>query len=209
MNLLDQIISEIDKGIKFSIHNYQKESREYPAKEVIEDDLTEIQRNHSANLMRVNHSGEIAAQALYNGQMLFSRSEETKSHLEEAANEEKDHLAWCAKRIEELNGSESIFNPFWYLGSFSIGLIVGMNSDKFSLGFIAETEEQVGNHIKNHLERMPKDDSRSKAVLRKMEEDEEAHGSDAREMGGSKMPFLVSKLMSFGGEALRKISYII
>ena len=159
--------------------------------------------------MRVNHSGEIAAQALYNGQMLFSRSEETKSHLEEAANEEKDHLAWCAKRIEELNGSESIFNPFWYLGSFSIGLIVGMNSDKFSLGFIAETEEQVGNHIKNHLERMPKDDSRSKAVLRKMEEDEEAHGSDAREMGGSKMPFLVSKLMSFGGEALRKISYII
>ena len=143
MNLVDQIISEIDKGIKFSLDNYQKENRQYPAADITEDSLSEFDRNNSANLMRVNHSGEVAAQGLYRGQALTARLEGTREKMDHASLEELDHLSWCNKRLEELNDKPSLLSPIWYGLSFGMGAIAGAAGDKWSLGFVHETEEQV------------------------------------------------------------------
>ena len=205
-DLQDKIVLAVEKSLE-TILSPNESNRPYPAENIADISLDKDRLKKSRSLMRVNHAGEIAAQALYNGQAVFARSEETIVHLEKSAEEEKDHLAWCAKRIDELEGKRSLLDPFWYLGSFPLGLVVGLTSDQFSLGFIAETEEQVGKQIKDHINKMPKDDLKSQAILKQMAEDEAEHGSHAKNMGGVKMPHLLTKLMSIGGEILRKVAY--
>ena len=209
MSLIDQIISEVDKGLKYSSHNYQKESREYPAHGINEDNLNEIERNHSANLMRVNHSGEVAAQGLYRGQALTARLEGTREKMDQAAKEELDHLSWCNKRLEELNEKPSMLSPAWYALSFGMGAIAGLAGDKWSLGFVHETEEQVVKHLESHLNNLSKDDKKTIAVLEQMKEDESKHSEEALESGAENLPEGIKILMSVVAKVMTKTSYYV
>ena len=209
MSLIDQIISEVDKGLKYSSHNYQKESRQYPAHGINEDNLNEIERNHSANLMRVNHSGEVAAQGLYRGQALTARLEGTREKMDQAAKEELDHLSWCNKRLEELNEKPSLLSPAWYALSFGMGAIAGLAGDKWSLGFVHETEEQVVKHLESHLNNLSKDDKKTIAVLEQMKEDESKHSEEALESGAENLPEGIKILMSVVAKVMTKTSYYV
>ena len=168
--------------------------------------LTSAHRRQSAALMRVNHAGEIAAQALYCGQALVARSAATRRQLDTAADEERDHLAWCAQRLRELGGRRSVLDPFWYAGSFCVGVLAGMRSDAASLGFVAETESQVEAHLQDHLRRLPEGDSKSRAILLRMSEDEAHHGTMASLAGGGELPWLARRAMALGGGLLRRIA---
>jgi ubiquinone biosynthesis monooxygenase Coq7 len=159
--------------------------------------------------MRVNHAGEIAAQALYVGQAIGARRPETRAHLLDAAREERDHLDWCRKRLDELGHRPSVLGPFWYAGSFCIGLAAGSFGDAVSLGFVSETERQVEAHIQDHLGRLPADDTKSRAILETMAADETHHGTTARLAGGVPLPFAIRRLMSVGGEILRRTAYFL
>jgi 3-demethoxyubiquinol 3-hydroxylase len=145
--------------------------------------------------MRINHAGEIAAQGLYHGQALVARDPAIRDLLDQAGREEADHLAWCETRLRELNDRPSRLDPLWYAGSFAIGVVAGMASDRVTLGFVAETERQVEQHLASHIERLPADDDRSRAILLQMQKDEQAHGELARKSGGLALPAPVRKLM--------------
>ena len=209
MNLTDQIIAEIDKGLKFSLHNYQKETREYPASNIEDNNLNEISRNHSANLMRVNHAGEVAAQGLYRGQALTAKLEGTKEKMDQAALEELDHLSWCNKRLEELNDKPSALNPLWYGLSFGMGAIAGAAGDKWSLGFVHETEEQVVIHLKGHLDKLSNEDKKTVAILEQMSADEAKHSQEALDSGAENLPEGVKKLMAIVAKVMTKSSYYV
>lgn len=209
MNLTDQIIAEIDKGLKFSLHNYQKETRKYPASNIEDNNLNEISRNHSANLMRVNHAGEVAAQGLYRGQALTAKLEGTKEKMDQAALEELDHLSWCNKRLEELNDKPSVLNPLWYGLSFGMGAIAGAAGDKWSLGFVHETEEQVVIHLKGHLDKLSSEDKKTVAILEQMSADEAKHSQEALDSGAENLPEGVKKLMSIVAKVMTKSSYYV
>ena len=209
MSLIDKLITEIDNGLKFSTQNFQKESREYPAKSINEDNLTEIERNISASLMRINHAGEVSAQGLYRGQALTARLEGTREKMDEAAQEELDHLAWCNKRLEELNEKPSIFNPVWYGLSFTMGAIAGLAGDKWSLGFVHETEEQVVRHLETHLDKIPESDKKTAAILEQMAIDEAHHSEEALESGAAELPENIKKLMGGIAKVMTKSSYYV
>ena len=196
MNLVDQIICEVDKGIKFSLHNYQKENRRYPAHGINEDNLSEIERSHSANLMRVNHSGEVAAQGLYRGQAMTAKLEGTREKMDHAAQEELDHLSWCNKRLQELNEHPSLLNPAWYALSFGMGAAAGLAGDKWSLGFVHETEEQVVRHLEGHLDDLSLNDKKTAAILEQMQVDESKHSEEALESGAKNLPEGLKSIMS-------------
>jgi ubiquinone biosynthesis monooxygenase Coq7 len=181
-------------------------SRPSPATEVEEAPLGTEERARSAALLRVNHAGEIAAQALYHGQGMLARTPETREQLKRAAEEERDHLAWCAQRLTELGGRRSVLDPFWYAGSFCIGLLAGAAGDRVSLGFVAETERQVEAHLNDHLQRLPAEDRKSAAVLERMADDESHHGTMAQLAGGRELPRPIRRCMAVGGEVLRKIA---
>lgn len=207
MDLVDKIIKEIDQGLKFSLQNYQKQSREYPAKGIEDDSLNEIDRSISASLMRINHAGEVSAQGLYRGQALTARLEGTREKMDEAAQEELDHLAWCNKRLEELHEKPSILNPLWYGLSFTMGAIAGLAGDKWSLGFVHETEEQVVRHLESHLDLLPEDDKKTSAILEQMAIDEAHHSEEALESGAAELPDSVKKLMGVIAKVMTKTSY--
>ena len=209
MNLVDQIICEVDKGIKFSLHNYQKENRRYPAHGINEDNLSEIERSHSANLMRVNHSGEVAAQGLYRGQAMTAKLEGTREKMDHAAQEELDHLSWCNKRLEELNEHPSLLNPAWYALSFGMGAAAGLAGDKWSLGFVHETEEQVVRHLKGHLDDLSLNDKKTAAILEQMQVDESKHSEEALESGAENLPEGLKSVMSVIAKVMTKTSYYI
>jgi 3-demethoxyubiquinol 3-hydroxylase len=209
MNLVDQIICEVDKGIKFSLHNYQKENRRYPAHGINEDNLSEIERSHSANLMRVNHSGEVAAQGLYRGQAMTAKLEGTREKMDHAAQEELDHLSWCNKRLEELNERPSLLNPAWYALSFGMGAAAGLAGDKWSLGFVHETEEQVVKHLEGHLDDLSLNDKKTAAILEQMQIDESKHSEEALESGAENLPEGLKMLMSLIAKVMTKTSYYI
>jgi ubiquinone biosynthesis monooxygenase Coq7 len=171
--------------------------------------LSEDARQRSIRLMRVNHAGEVAAQALYNGQTLFARSRQTQQHLLEAAEEEYDHLAWCAQRLGELGGTPSRLTPVWYAGSFVIGAVAALTGDRRSFGFIEETEAQVEAHLEDHLSRLPQGDHRSREILQQMSEDEARHGAEAALQGAEQVPELGRRLMRFGGSILRQVAQVL
>ena len=207
MNLIDLLINEVDKGFKYSTQNYQTESRPYPADKIEQDSLNEFEKNHSAGLMRVNHSGEVCAQALYRGQALTAKLVDTRAKMEQAASEELDHLSWCNKRLEELNNKPSLLNPIWYGMSFSIGALAGLIGDNWSLGFVHETEEQVVKHLDGHLDKLSKKDLKTKAVVEQMRIDEEQHSHDALEAGAEILPDEIKNLMSKVAKIMTSSSY--
>ncbi len=207
MNLIDLLINEVDKGLKYSTQNYQTESRPYPADKIEQDSLNEFEKNHSAGLMRVNHSGEVCAQALYRGQALTTKLGDTRTKMEQAASEELDHLSWCNKRLEELNNKPSLLNPIWYGMSFSIGALAGLIGDNWSLGFVHETEEQVVKHLDGHLDKLSKKDLKTKAVIEQMRIDEEQHSHDALEAGAEILPDEIKNLMSKVAKVMTSSSY--
>lgn len=158
--------------------------------------MTAAERDASARLMRVNYAGEVAAQALYHGQAFTASTAGTREDLLRAAREEGDHLAWCAERIHELGGRTSYLNPLWYAGSFAIGALAGLAGDRTSLGFVAETERQVEQHLSSHLERLPASDQRSRTLVAQMQVDERQHGQNALRAGGSQLPGIVRRMMA-------------
>jgi ubiquinone biosynthesis monooxygenase Coq7 len=202
-DLADRLIGEIDNIIK--ILSVPARSRRGIPEGVPASTLPEADRESSVRLMRVNHSGEVAAQALYQGQGLTARDQDVRAAMREAAAEEVDHLAWCEQRLHELRGRTSLLNPLWYLGSFALGAVAGALGDRNSLGFIAETEKQVESHLRDHLNRLSPNDLRSRAILEQMTLDEMRHGAKAASMGGKPLPYPVvaamratSRLMTHG-----------
>ena len=170
-------------------------------------DLSEPERRHSAALMRVNHAGEVAAQALYHGQAFAARSGAAYDLLEKAAQEETDHLAWCETRLAELGSRPSLLNPLWYAGSFALGLIAGSLGDRASLGFVAETERQVEGHLDAHLSSLPSGDTRSRAIVEAMQSDEVAHGERALAAGGAELPTPIRSRMHYASRVMTGTAY--
>jgi ubiquinone biosynthesis monooxygenase Coq7 len=169
--------------------------------------LTPDETRHAAGLMRVNHAGEVAAQALYYGQALVARDEATREHLLHAAREEGDHLTWCAERLEQLDSRPSLLSPLWFAGAAAIGTGAALISDRISLGFVAETERQVETHLDEHLERLPEADAPSRAILEQMREDEIRHGRDARERGGVELPRPIKAAMRLVSRVMTTTAY--
>jgi ubiquinone biosynthesis monooxygenase Coq7 len=201
----DQLIAALDLGLR-TLTSTPSPARPSPAQGLDEAPLTDAERRRSAALLRVNHAGEMAAQALYSGQALVARSATTRQQLHDAAQEERDHLAWCAERLAELGGRPSLLDPIWYAGSFCVGVAAGSLGDPASLGFVEETERQVEAHLQDHLERLPAADRKSNAILLRMAQDEAHHGTTARLAGGRNLPFLARRSMAFGGGLLRRIA---
>ena len=201
----DSLIASADRALR-TLTVPTNASRPSPAADIPKCELSPEARRSSIALMRVNHAGEIAAQALYRGQSVTARSAETRRRLLEAAEEEEDHLAWCEQRLKELGGRTSRLDPLWYAGSFLIGVAAGTPGDRISLGFVAETERQVEAHLEDHLSRLPDADTRSAAVLEQMRADEARHGADAEQAGGAELPAPVRQVMALGGGLLRRCS---
>jgi len=191
-NLLDTVLVATDQTLR-TLFAPAQTRRKLPLPSA--EGLSEPERRHIAGLMRVNHAGEIAAQGLYRGQALLSRTAATREFLERAAQEEGDHLAWCERRLDELGSHPSRLNPLWYLGSFTVGAAAGLLGDDLSLAFVSETERQVEGHLAGHLERLPLADVRSRQILQQMKSDEVGHGQAARSYGAGELPWPIPQLM--------------
>jgi len=205
-SFLDKIIIQVDACL-LTVFAKHQQYRDYPAKDLHEPDLTSDQKRKSAGLMRVNHSGEVCAQALYNGQLVLARDEQTRSMLQHACDEETDHLAWTEQRLRELNDRTSYLNIFWYLNSFMIGLIASRCGDDWSLGFVEETEIQVTKHLDSHLGKLPAHDTKSQAVVQQMKIDEARHSESAANAGARELTFAIKKLMSLHGKVMTTLAY--
>ncbi len=205
---LDRFITELDRALRTAFPAASHTAaRANPAAAQTQDDLTVQEGQLSGRLMRVNHAGEVAAQALYQGQAFTAHSDTVRSGMAQSAAEEIDHLAWCEQRLQELNAGVSKLDPIWYLGSFAIGALAGIVGDKFSLGFVAETERQVVEHLDRHLQRLPANDHKSRAILEQMQQDEARHGSIATHAGGGTMPAPVRTLMRFTSKLMTETAY--
>jgi 3-demethoxyubiquinol 3-hydroxylase len=202
---IDRAIGEIDRIIK-NLTVRPRASRDVPQPECA-GHLEEWERAESARLMRVNHSGEVAAQALYQGQALTARDPQVKSAMQHAAAEEVDHLAWCEQRLKELKGRTSLLNPLWYFASLALGAFAGALGDRTSLGFIAETEKQVESHLREHIQRLSPRDVRSRAILEQMRHDEVGHGAKAASMGGKTLPLPITLAMRATSQLMTRGSY--
>ena len=201
MSKLDQLIIALDGGLR-TVFASPHAARTYPAT-VPEASLSEHERTHAAALMRVNHVGEVCAQALYSGQSLTTQNEAVRAELRHAAAEETDHLAWCEQRLNELGGRKSLLNPLWYGGAFTMGLVAGALGDKWNLGFLAETERQVEAHLDGHLQQLPETDARSRAVVAQMKADEAQHAQTAENHGAAALPLPVKRAMRFAANVMR------
>jgi len=202
--LIDRVFGEIDKAIKVlgAPARFPRRAPAAPQGDALQD----AQRVESARLMRVNHSGEVAAQALYRGQALTARDASLSAALRHAASEEHDHLAWCELRLRELDGRPSVLNPLWYAGSFAIGALAGAFGRSASLGFVTETERQVESHLRSHMERLEAD-PRSRAILEQMTHDEMQHGAQAASLGGKELPLPVGAAMRLTARLMTLSSY--
>ncbi|SMF01988.1 ubiquinone biosynthesis monooxygenase Coq7 [Alteromonadaceae bacterium Bs31] len=208
-NLFDKLINGADRALRTLTPDTQALTREVP--QVSQPDnseaLSDQERKHSAGLMRVNHAGEVCAQALYQGQALTAKLPEVRQEMELAADEEIDHLAWCEQRLNELDSHTSVLNPLWYGLSFSIGAGAGLISDKVSLGFVAATEDQVCAHLEKHLQQLPTSDYKSRAIVDQMLIDEAKHAHSALDAGGARFPAAIKATMSLVSKAMTKTSY--
>lgn len=203
---LDRLIINFDKGLR-TLFAPAQTARPVPGKDLPDAALSEAEKKRAGALMRVNHSGEICAQALYQGQALTARDPVAKKALEQAAWEETEHLAWCEDRIAALGTHKSFLNPVWYTGSLAIGALAGALGDKWNLGFLAETEHQVEKHLDGHLDRLPAQDTKSRAVLEQMREDEIRHANTALEHGGAELPMPVKLAMKLGSKVMTRTAY--
>jgi 3-demethoxyubiquinol 3-hydroxylase len=203
---VDRLILEFDRALR-AVAGVVQASRPSPARQVPEAPVGDEQRVHAAALMRVNHVGEVCAQALYQGQALTARDPVARETLERAAREEEDHLAWSAERIRELGGRPSLLNPLWYAGAFAMGAAAGALGDKWNLAFLAETERQVEEHLSGHLESLPQDDRRTRAVVEAMRADEARHRASAVELGAAELPEPVRRAMRLASKVMTTVAY--
>ena len=203
---LDRLIIEFDKGLR-TLFSQAHSARPHPDANTPDAPLEEAERKHAVGLMRINHSGEICAQALYQGQALTARDPAVQKELQHAAQEETEHLAWTAKRVHELGGHLSVLNPLWYSGSLALGAFAGLLGDKWNLGFLSETERQVGGHLQSHLEKLPAQDAKSRAIVQQMYTDETGHSEMARQMGGAELPEPIKFAMKMTSKVLTQTAY--
>jgi ubiquinone biosynthesis monooxygenase Coq7 len=204
---LDRLIASVDEALRISTGEAPTPDRESPAGDIPQARLDDEERRHVAGLMRINHTGEVCAQALYAGQAATARLDETRESMQQAADEEIDHLAWCEERLRELDSRPSILNPVWYAGSFAIGALAGIAGDQWSLGFVKETENQVEAHLADHLERLPEGDERSQAILDQMKIDEARHAEMADEAGARDLPRPIQSAMAFTAGIMKTLAY--
>lgn len=188
LSFVDRLIMNFDQGLRTVFGQPQITERSNPAEIIPETDLSENEKQLAARLMRINHTGEVCAQALYQGQALTAKTAAVHQSMQRAAQEENDHLEWCETRLKEFNDHKSFLNPFWYAGSFAMGAMAGIAGDKWSLGFVAETERQVVKHLDDHLKRLPINDKKSRAILEQMKIDEKHHATEAIKAGGAPLP---------------------
>lgn len=203
---IDGLIREFDRALR-TVSGVAHAARPSPAQGVAESDLDAAAREHAAALMRVNHVGEVCAQALYQGQALTARDPSTRGGLERAAREEEDHLAWSAERMRELGGRPSLLNPLWYGGSLALGAAAGALGDRWNLAFLAETERQVETHLSGHLEKLPAADGRTRAVVEAMRRDEAKHRDTAIALGAAELPAPVKAMMRFAAKVMTTVAY--
>lgn len=203
---IDRLIISFDRGLR-TLFAPAQTLRAVPGEALPDVPLDERARPHVAALMRVNHTGEICAQALYQGQALTARASEAKQALEQAAQEETEHLAWTERRIGELGGRKSLLNPLWYAGSFAIGAAAGLLGDRWNLGFLAETERQVGAHLQGHLDRLPTEDRKTRAILEQMKIDEARHATSALGHGGTELPEPAKRAMRLASRVMTRTAY--
>ena len=204
--MIDTAIIEFDKALR-TVFAPARSIRAVPGEGLPEAELDEAERRHAAALMRINHVGEICAQALYQGQALMSRDPSLRDALRQASQEETEHLAWTERRIAELGGRKSLLNPWWYGGALGLGLLAGRFGDRWNLGFLAETERQVENHLKGHLETLPANDQKSRAVVEQMKLDEAEHAEMAIRLGGHELPTLVKGAMKLASKVMTTLTY--
>jgi ubiquinone biosynthesis monooxygenase Coq7 len=204
---LDRFIVAMDEALRLSTGGAPCPNRPNPAGDIASADLDEDERIHVAGLMRVNHAGEICAQALYAGQAATARNKEVSDKMQQAADEEIDHLAWCEERLNELDSHPSVLNPIWYAGSFAIGALAGVAGDRWSLAFVKETETQVETHLEEHINRLPENDARSQAILDQMKEDEVRHAHMAESAGANELPRAVRSAMAFAAGIMKALAY--
>jgi ubiquinone biosynthesis monooxygenase Coq7 len=204
---LDHLIISIDNALRMSSGETLEAKRANPATDVPEVVMDETHRRHAAGLMRINHAGEICAQALYAGQAATARNPEVQAEMQQAADEEIDHLSWCKQRLDELESRPSLLAPVWYAGSFAIGAAAGLAGDGWSLGFLKETENQVEAHLANHIEKLPAEDARSRAILDQMKIDEAKHAKMAENSGAFDLPRPLRNLMKLTAGGMKAIAY--
>jgi ubiquinone biosynthesis monooxygenase Coq7 len=204
--MIDRAIHEFDRAMR-SLAGVHRAARANPSAAVEEAPLSEQDRAHAAGLMRVNHVGEVCAQALYQGQALAARDPKARRELEQAAGEEQDHLAWSAERIRELEGRPSLLNPLWYAGAFAMGAAAGVCGDRWNLAFLAETERQVEEHLSGHLEKLPADDQRTRTLVDAMRSDEARHRQTAVRLGAGELPAPLKRAMRVAAKVMTTVAY--
>ena len=207
LSLLDKLITEVDSVMRTVTNRGNSAGRPSPSEGHTDAELSEQERKHVAGLMRVNHTGEVCAQALYQGQALTAKLPTVREEMQQAATEEVDHLVWCEQRLRELGSHTSYLNPAWYGMSFAMGAIAGAIGDKVSLGFVAATEERVCNHLRDHLQQLPDEDRKSQLILQQMLEDEQRHGESALDAGGTEFPGPVKDAMTTVSQVMTRTSY--
>ncbi len=206
-SLSERLLSECDRFLKTVTIPARQPAQPTPGTDCGPSPVPEQDRKHVAGLMRINHTGEICAQALYYGQALWARDESTRAQLHQAAAEEYDHLCWCQERLDDLDAKPSIFNPFWYAGSFTLGSLAAAFGDPVSYGFVIETERQVEAHLDEHLEQLPASDCKTRAILEQMKADEIRHGENARSAGGVDLPRPVQAAMHAMSQFMKTLVY--
>lgn len=205
--IADKFIMGVDQALATVFGQPQTTGRSYPAKGKVDDQVSEADKREAARMMRINHVGEVCAQALYQSQAATARNQQTKVKMQQSAQEENDHLEWCETRITELGGRKSLLNPLWYSGSFVIGAAAGIAGDRWNLGFVAETEKQVVRHLERHLEKLSPDDERSRAILEQMKTDEGEHATAALQAGGRELPPPVRQGMRLMSKLMTRTAY--
>ena len=204
--MLDALIIGFDRTLR-TFANVASSARPVPGSSVPEPELSHDERRHAAGLMRVNHTGEVCAQALYVAQALVARDPALRAQFEQAAREEEEHLAWTSSRLSELGDRPSLLNSLWFAGSFAIGLAAGVAGDRTNLSFVVETERQVEEHLTGHVERLPAQDAKSRAIVEQMRDDEARHGAMAEAAGGSRLPYPVRTAMRAAADVMRAVAY--
>jgi len=207
LSSIDRIFSGLDSVLRGLAAPTPRSARPNPAEDVPHNPLSTAERLHAARLMRVNHAGEVAAQGLYQGHAAVARSAAVAEHMWAAADEELDHLSWCEQRLDELGAAPSRLRPFWYTGAWLIGATSGVLGDRWSLGFVEETERQVGEHLSGHLDRLPAGDERSRAIVSRMRDEELQHGAKAKNAGARSLPCAVRRLMRMSAKVMTRTSY--
>ena len=208
-SLLDKAIAHFDHALRTIAGKPLTTDRPHPAEDTPEAELSVTEKKHVAGLMRVNHAGEVSAQGLYQGQSLTARDANIRQNMAESAKEENDHLAWCENRLHELGSHKSVLAPVWYTGSLLIGMIAGLAGDKWSLGFVEETEQQVTNHLENHETRLPDQDQKTAKIIAQMKLDEAEHAAKANQAGAEELPYAIKSLMQAVSKVMTSTAYYI